>query len=71
MDISKIEGLIDEPIMVDLPRNKQPNHKIHQRPNKRQLQLRQSFKPRPQQIGNSASQEPERQKIDISPTQII
>jgi hypothetical protein len=29
MDISKIEGLLDETIVVDLPRDQQPNHEVH------------------------------------------
>ena len=67
MDISKIEGLLDETIVVDLPRDKQPNHEIHQGPNKGKPQFGQSLKPGSEQVGDGAGEEPEGKQIDISP----
>ena len=67
IDISKIEGLLDETIVVNLPRDQQPNHEVHQRPDKGEPQFRQSLKPRSEQVGDGAGEEPEGEQVDISP----
>ena len=68
MDISKIKGLFDETIVVYLPRDKQPNHEIHERSNMWELQVCQSLEPSSEQVCDSAGEKPEREQIDISPT---